>query len=117
MSIQRITKCFTFQYFQEVEVYLEPIRVSKMELFVKIVNSLMLLTVLTKNSISDVWSCSKNATKSSNKSFCEFNILSLRGHLVKYFFSFYFVNFYFFQYSKTIFKFYCTRLLFKRIFR
>ena len=35
--IQRITKSFTFKYFQKTEVYLEPIQTSKMELFVKIV--------------------------------------------------------------------------------
>ena len=38
----------------ERHVYLEPIQISKMELFVKIVNSLMPLNILTKNSILDV---------------------------------------------------------------
>ena len=45
---------------------------------------------------------SKNATKSFNKSFLK---------LVKYLFFFYFVNFCFFHYSKTIFKLCCTRLI------
>ena len=44
----------------------------------------------------------KTPLKSFNRSFCEFNIFSFSSHLVKYFFSFYFVNFYFYQYSKTI---------------
>ena len=82
-----------------------------MELFVKIVNTLMPLTILTKKSILDVRLGSKNATKIFNKSFCEFNIFSFSSHLVKYFFSFYCVNFYFFQYSETIFKLCCTRLI------
>ena len=64
-------------------MYLEPIQTSKMELFVKIVNSLMPLTILTKSSILDVWLSSKNTTKSFNKSFCEFNIFNFSGHLVK----------------------------------
>ena len=38
----------------ERHVHLEPIQISKMELFVKIVNSLMPLNILTKNSILDV---------------------------------------------------------------
>ena len=67
----------------------------------KIVNSLMPLAILTKSSILDVWPGSKNATKSSNKSFSEFNIFSFSSHLVKYFFSIYFANFYIFEYSKT----------------
>ena len=71
----------------------------------------MALTILKKSSILDVSPGSKNATKSFNKSFCEFNIFSCSSHLVKYFFSFYFVNFYFFQYSKTIFKLCCRRLI------
>ena len=108
---KEITKSFTFKYFQKTEVYLEPIQRPKMELFVKIVNSLLLLTISTKNSILDVWLGSKNATKSFNKSFCKLNIFSFNSHLVKYFFSFYFVNFYFFQYSETIFK-----LLYKTYF-
>ena len=91
---------------------MELIQRFKMELFVKIVNSLMPLTILTKNTILDVWLCSKNATKSFNKSFCDFNIFNFSSHLVKKFDSFYFVNFHFFQYSKTIFKFCCTRLTF-----
>ena len=93
-------------------MYLEPIQTSKMEFFVKIVNSLMPLTILTKCSILDVRLGCKNATKSFNTSFSEFNIFSFSGHLVKYFFSFYLVNFYFSRYSKTIFKFCCTRLIF-----
>ena len=51
---KEITKSFTFQYFQKAEVYLEPNQISKMELFVKIVNSLMPLTVSKKSSILDV---------------------------------------------------------------
>ena len=61
----------------------------------------MPLAILTKSSILDVWPGSKNATKSSNKGFSEFNIFSFSSHLVKYFFSIYFANFYIFQYSKT----------------
>ena len=80
LSFQRNYKIFT------LKVYLEPIQTSKIELFVKIVNSLMPLTILTKSSILDVWLGSKNATKSFNKSFCEFNIFSFSSHLVKYFF-------------------------------
>ena len=57
----------------------------------KIVNSLMLLAILRKSSILDDWPGSKNATKSTKKSFCEFNIFSFRSHLVKYSFSTYFV--------------------------
>ena len=105
------TKSFTFKCFQKTEVYLVLIQISKMELFVKIVNILMPLTILTKSSILDVWLGSKIATKSFNKSFCEFNTLSFSSDLVKYFFSFYF-NFHFFHNSKTIFKFCCSRLLF-----
>ena len=78
----------------------------------KIVNSLMPLTILTKCSILDVRLGCKNATKSFNTSFSVFNIFSFSSHLVKYFFSFYFVNFFFCQYSKKIFKFCCTRLIF-----
>ena len=58
----------------------------------------------------NVWLCSKNATKDFNKCLCEFNILSFSSRLVKYFFLF--INFYFFQYSKRIFKFCCKRLIF-----
>ena len=47
LSIQRNYKIlYKIQYFQKVELYLEPIQVSKMELFVKIVTSLMPLTIL-----------------------------------------------------------------------
>ena len=51
----------------------------------------MLLAILRKSSILDDWPGSKNATKSTKKSFCEFNIFSFRSHLVKYSFSTYFV--------------------------
>ena len=55
LSIQRNYKIFYFQIFpKDRGVYLEPIQTSKMELFVKIVNSLMPLTILTKSSILDV---------------------------------------------------------------
>ena len=55
LSIQRNYKIFYFQIFpKDRGVYLEPIQTSKMELFVKIVNSLMLLTILTNSSILDV---------------------------------------------------------------
>ena len=70
------TKSFTFKCFQKTEVYLVLIQISKMELFVKIVNILMPLTILTKSSILDVWLGSKIATKSFNKSFCKFNSFS-----------------------------------------
>ena len=54
MNIQRIySRSFTFKDFQKTEVYLEPIQTSKVELFVKIVSSLMLLTILTKSVILD----------------------------------------------------------------
>ena len=78
----------------------------------------MPLTILTKSSIVNVWPGSKNVTKSSNKSFCQFNTFNFSSHLVKYFFSFYLVNFYIFQHSKTMFKFCFTRFLFsfKQIF-
>ena len=82
--IQRNYKIFYFQIFPKV--YLEPIETSKMKLFVKILNSLMRLTILTKSSILDVCLWSKNATKSFNKSFCEFNIFSFSSRLVKYIF-------------------------------
>ena len=72
------TKSFTFEYFQKTEVHLVPIQISKMELILKIVNSLMPLTILTKNSILDVWLGSKIATKS------RFNIFSFGSDLVKY---------------------------------
>ena len=78
------TKSFAFKYFQKTEVYLVPIQISKMKLFVKIDNSLMPLTILTKSSILDVWLGSKIATKSFNKSFCKFNIFSFGSDLVKY---------------------------------
>ena len=55
---------------------------------------------------------SKNATKSFNKSFCEFNIFSFSSHLVKYVFSFYVCKLIFLPILKTIFKFCCRRLLF-----
>ena len=42
---------------------------------------------------------------SINKSFCKFNFFSCSNHLANYF-SFYFTNFCFFQYSKTIFRFF-----------
>ena len=45
---KEITKSFTFKYFQKTEVYLVPIQISKMEVFVKIVNSLMPLTIFNK---------------------------------------------------------------------
>ena len=83
---KEITKSFTFKYLQMTEVYLEPIQTSKIELFVKTVNSLMPLTILTNCSILDAWLGSKIATKSFNKCFCEFNIFILSSHLVKYFF-------------------------------
>ena len=84
-----ITKSCTFQYFQKVELYLEPIQVSKMELFVKIVTSLMPWTILTKSSISNAWLGSENTMKSSNKSFCEFNIfLALAAIWLNNFFHF-----------------------------
>ena len=89
LSIQRNWKIFHFEvflYFQKAEVYLEPIQTSKTEIFVKIVDSLMPLTVFKKSSILDIWLDSKNATKSFNKSFCEFNIFGFSRHLVKYFF-------------------------------
>ena len=78
------TKSFAFKYFQKTEVYLVPIQISKMELFVKIVNSLMPLTILTKSSILDVWLASKIVTNSFNKSFCKFNIFGFGSDLVKY---------------------------------
>ena len=109
---KKLYKIFYFLVFPKGRVYLEPIQISKTELFVKIVNSLMALAIVTKSSISDVWPGSKIATKSCNKSFCEFNIFSFWSHLVKYSFSTYFVNFYIFQHSKRIFKFCCTRLIF-----
>ena len=84
LSIQRKYKIFYFQVFQKTEVYLVPIQISKMELFVKIVTSLMSLTILAKNSNLDVWLGSKIATKSFNKSFCKFNIFSFGSDLVKY---------------------------------
>ena len=40
--------------FQKTEMYLEPIQISKMELFVKIVNSSISLNILTKCSVLDV---------------------------------------------------------------
>ena len=76
---------YTFKYFQTAEVYLEPIQIFKIELFVKIANSLMLLTILTKSSILDVW---LGSTKSFNKSFFKFNIFKISSDLVKYFFPF-----------------------------
>ena len=71
----------------------------------------MPLTILTKSSILDVKLGCKIA-KSFNKSFCEFNIFSFTSHLVKYLFSFYFIDFCFYQYSQTIFKLCCRRLSF-----
>ena len=53
-----------------------------MELFPKLVNSLMPFTILTKSSILDVWLGSKIVTKRFNKS-CEFNILNFSSDLVK----------------------------------
>ena len=107
---KEITKSFVFKYFQKTEVYLESSQTSKMDPFVKIVNGLIPSTNLTKSSILHVWLGSKNATKSLNKSTCEFS-----SQLVKYFFLLLY-KFYFFQYSKTIFKFSCTRLIFIQIF-
>ena len=77
----------------------------------------MLLNILTKSSILDVWLGSKNTTKSFNKSFCKFNFFIFSIHLVKHFFLV-LCNFYFFQCSKTIFKFCWTKFLclFKQIF-
>ena len=80
-----ITKSCTLKYFQKIEVYSEPIQIPKMELFVKLVNSLMPLTILTKCSILGVWLGCKNATKSFNRSLCDFNIFSFSSHLFKYF--------------------------------
>ena len=60
-----------------------------MDLFCENV-SLMSLTILTKSSILDVKLGCKIA-KSFNKSLCEFNIFT--SHLVKYLFSFYFIDF------------------------
>ena len=84
LSIQRNYKIFYLPVFSKTKVYLGPIQIFKMELFVKIVNSLILLTILTKSSILDVSLGSKNATKSFSKSFCEFNIFSFRSHMVPF---------------------------------
>ena len=54
LSFQRNYKIFYFQVFSKGRGVLEPIQTSKMKLFVKIVYSLMPLTILTKNSILDV---------------------------------------------------------------
>ena len=57
LKFQRNCKIFypqVFPYFRKTEVYLEPIQISKMGLFVKILKRLMLLTILTKSSILDV---------------------------------------------------------------
>ena len=86
--IQRITNSFTFKYFQKAEVYLEPIQTSKMELVVKIVNSLMPLTILTKSSILDLCLCSKNATKSFNKASASSTFLALAAVWLNTFFPF-----------------------------
>ena len=109
--LEEITKSFIFQYFLKVEVYLEPIQTSKMELFVKIINNLMPLTTSTKSSNSYFWSGSKNATKSSNNSFCEFNIFNLAAIWFNTFFLL-FWKFLFLLIFKNISKFYCTRLIF-----
>ena len=109
-EFKEITKSFTFKYFQKTEGYLEPIQTTKRELFVKIVHSLIPLTILTKCSILDVWLACKNATKSFNKSSCEFNIFSF-SYLVKHFFSFYFVYLFL-----TIFKNDLPVLLYKTYF-
>ena len=92
-------------------MYLEPIQTSKTELFVKIINNLMPLTTSTKSSNSYFWSGSKNATKSSNKSFCEFNIFSLAAIWFNTFFLLLW-KFLFLLIFKNISKFYCTRLIF-----
>ena len=42
---KEIRKSFSFQYFQKRKVYLEPIQISKMELFVNIVKSVIPLTI------------------------------------------------------------------------
>ena len=78
---KEITKSFVFKYFQKTEVYLESSQTSKMDPYVKIVNGLIRSTILTESSILHVWQGSKNATKSFNKSSCEFS-----SQLVKYFF-------------------------------
>ena len=107
-----------------------------MELFVKIVNSLMLLTIFTKSSILDVCLGSKNDTercfiqnccKHLWKPFWKINSdvkcaaavsgissaikkkKTLEKEKTK---NFYYIKFYFFQHSKTIFKFCCTRFYF-----
>ena len=109
--LEEITKSLIFQYFLKVEVYLEPIQTSKMELFVNIINNLMPLTTSTKSSNSYFWSGSKNTTKSSNKSFCEFNIFSLAAIWFNTFFLLLW-KFLFLLIFKNISKFYCTRLIF-----
>ena len=54
LSIQRNYKIFYFQIFpKDKGVFRKPIQISMIELFVKIVNNLMLLTILTKSSILD----------------------------------------------------------------
>ena len=83
---KEIKKPFVFNYFQKTEVYFEPSQTSKMKPSVKIVNGLMPWTIFIRSSILYVWLVSKNATKSFNKSFCEFNFFSFSSHLVKYFF-------------------------------
>ena len=86
--IQRIARSFTFKYFQKTEVYLEPIQTSKMELFVKIVNILRPLTILTKSSILDLCLCSKNATKSFNKASASSTFLTFAAVWLNTFFPF-----------------------------
>ena len=83
---KKLKNLFVFNYFQKTEVYFEPSQTSKMKPSVKIVNGLMPWTIFTRSSILYVWLVSKNATKSFNKSFCEFNFFSFSSHLVKYFF-------------------------------
>ena len=59
--MSRIKNCFKdFKqhlqklYSQALEVYLDPIQTSKMELFPKIVNTFQALTIFAKNSVVDV---------------------------------------------------------------
>ena len=74
---KEITKSFAFKYFQKREVYLDPIQISNIELFVKIVNSLILLIILIKSSILDAWLVLKKPLKASIKAFMNSTFLAL----------------------------------------
>ena len=92
MSIQRNYQVYLFSSIFKRQVYLELSQTFKMEPFVKIINDLMLLNILTKSSILDVWLVLKIPLKASIKVSVSLTFLALASIWLNIF-SLYFVIF------------------------